>query len=259
MAEVLDEATLSVALELDGHQPSLAVIGKADRSNMRNVAVVLNLLADEHERCVSLDFGGIESMDTGALRCLAGSANAFKNRQKRLHLKEASGAVRSLLDKHSLSELFCEEQECAHRCSPSTCRIAARTWEFDVFTLPCEMAYCREVRTRVDRVAEAVGLNKHEREDIMLAVGEAAANAVRHGRTDEDENSIGIICVATQDRLCVSISDNGPGFCLDDIPGLEAVVLSDRGRGIHCINAVMDEVDFDFESGTTVRMVKLAG
>jgi len=55
----------------------------------------------------------------------------------------------------------------------------------------------------------------------------------------------------------ISISDEGPGFCPDDIPSIEEAMMLERGRGIHCMNAVMDEVRFEFWRGTTVRMAKL--
>jgi anti-sigma regulatory factor (Ser/Thr protein kinase) len=93
----------------------------------------------------------------------------------------------------------------------------------------------------------------------MLAVGEAAANAVEYGRSASAESYFTVSCLATPHKLSVSVSDHGPGFNLDDVPDSPPEPLFERGRGIHCMNAVMDEVGYSFDGGTTVRMMKLGG
>ena len=256
MARVSDTAPLTISVEADGQQLSLTLTGKADFSNISDVVAVLDRLADEHERCVSLDLSGLESMDTDALKGLAGSAGAFRERRKRLHLKEASNAVHNLLDKFHLSEIFCVKHKCAGGCNPITCGIAAEAWITDVFTLPCDITQCQEARMRVDRVAEAIGFDMCMRSDIKLAVGEAVANAVKYGYTKAGMAQFTVSCFATPEKLCVSVSDNGPGFSFDNLPSFEESLFMEHGRGIHCMNAVMDEVTFQFEVGTTVRMVK---
>lgn len=256
MAMVVDAAPLTVAVDLNGRNPSLAVTGTADHSNITSVVDLLERLAAEHEQCVSLDLGGLESADTGAIGKLACSAGAFRDRQKRLRLRNASAAVRSTLDRLSISDAFCVEHECSHDCRPDLCGIVSEAWAVDVFTLPASMAHCQEARIRVDSAAEAVGFSKCQRGDVALAVGEAVANAVEHGRAGSEESRFTVSCVATPERLCVSVSDTGAGFDPHDLPGVEESFLHERGRGIHCIRAVMDEVSFNFEVGTTVRMVK---
>lgn len=257
MAHISNAAPLTISVEADGQQLSLTLAGKADFSNISDVVTVLNRLADEHERCVSLDLSGLESMDTDALKGLAGSAGTFRERRKRLHLKNASDAVHSILDKFLLSDIFCVKHRCAGICNPITCGIAAEAWITDVFTLPCEITHCHEARTRVDLVAEAVGFDKCLRGDIKLAVGEAVTNAAKYGRSNDGTAQFTVSCFATPEKLCVSISDNGPGFTFKDLPSFEDSLFMEHGRGIHCMNAVMDEVTFQFETGTTVRMVKL--
>ena len=131
------------------------------------------------------------------------------------------------------------------------------SWEADHFTLSSSMANCQEARVRVDRVAEAAGMCQVARSDIMLAVGEAVANAVEHGNCGNPDGSFRVCCLATAEKLWVSVSDEGLGFRPDDLPSIEEALLTERGRGVHCMNAVMDEVGFDFASGTTVRMMKM--
>ena len=251
----IDEAPVNIAVDMHGRQPSLRVAGNADLPNMLSVVEVLDRLADEHEACVSLDLGEVESMDAGALQCLARRAGSLKDRRKRLHLKRVSSVVDSLLDKHLISDLFCREEH-TRECTPGSCGIAEKNWDLDVFVMPATMAYCGKARARVDQVAQAVGFSRCRRSDIMLAVGEAVANAVKHGSSEDGRGYFTIYCLATPERLQITVSDCGSGFDPSALPSLEEALIVESGRGIHCMEAVMDEVDFHFEAGTTVRMVK---
>ncbi len=134
--------------------------------------------------------------------------------------------------------------------------VASEPWLMDYFTFPATTKYCREARTRIERLVCSAGVSEQVRYDIALAVGEAVANAVEHGNGNNPDGSFTVRCVATPKRIFVSVSDQGPGFDPEELPSLSEALLRDRGRGIHCILAVMDEVGFDFASGTTVRMVK---
>jgi serine/threonine-protein kinase RsbW len=128
-------------------------------------------------------------------------------------------------------------------------------WEMDTFTLPSAMIHCQQARQRVDRLAETLGFSKAARRDVMMAVGEAVTNAIEHGNAGEDDHFT-VRCLATPERLCISVSDNGSGFCPDSLPSMQDALFQEHGRGIHCIRALMDEVTFFFDAGTTVRMVK---
>lgn len=134
--------------------------------------------------------------------------------------------------------------------------VASEPWVMDFFTFPATSKYCREARTRVERLVCSVGVSEQVKYDVALAVGEAVANAVEHGNGNNSNGSFTVRCVATPKRILVSVSDHGPGFDPQELPSLSEALLRDRGRGIHCILAVMDEVGFDFSVGTTVRMVK---
>lgn len=256
MGQLVDATPLTIAVEVDEYRPSLSVSGKADQDSISGVVSALDRLADDHDRCVSVDLGSLESIDAAALKHLASVAGSFIDRRKRLHLKSASRAVQHLLDKLLVSQLFCLQKECIHGCCPGNCNIACEHREMDFFTLPSSMENCHQARARVDEVAAAVGFDRCQRADVMLAVGEAVSNAIRHGRTNDGGCCFTVTCVASQEKLCVSVSDDGPGFRPDDAPPLSNNPLIEHGRGIHFMNTVMDEVSFHFDTGTTVRMVK---
>lgn len=248
-------APMSLSLQSDGDQPSLAVSGHVDETNVYRLVTVLDHLVDEHERCVSLDLGEVESIDVAALGYLAESAGALSERQRRLHLREASGAVRRCLNRHPLGDLFCLEEQCLGR----RCEIASKICRIEVFDLPSDPVCCREARSRVMRVAREAGLEGQWLGDVMLAVGEAVTNAIRHGHSGLEDSSFTVSCLASSDRISVSVSDSGPGFCTADVPSYEEAMLAEHGRGIHCMNSLVDDVSFAFDGGTTVRLVKRVG
>ena len=248
----LSIAPLSLTLESDGNQPSLVVSGHVDETNIDRLVTVLDHLVEEHEHCVSLDLTDVASIDATALGCLAESAGTFSERRRRLHLKDASDAVQQSLDRHLLMDILCSEPECAGHA----CEIAARICRMDLFTLPSDAAYCREARDRVRQVAESAGLGGNWLRDVLLAVGEAVSNAIRHGSIGADDSSFTVSCIANPERISISVSDNGPGFRIQDIPNFEDALFREHGRGIHCMNVLMDEVGFSFEGGTSVRLVK---
>jgi len=257
MAQAIGATPLEVSLESDGHAPSVVVKGQVDGDNISNLISVLDKLAGEHEQCISLDMSEVESIDDSALEILAGSAGALSVKQRRLRLADASGTVSSLFNKHSISDAFCRENHCEHKCGSGSCHLAASTCQVDVFTLPSEYTYCREARDRVMQVAEASNFSKCKLADVKLAIGEAISNAVRHGHSGKPDSTFTISCIATTERVCVTVRDSGPGFRPEDIPSFEDALFMEHGRGVHCMNAVMDEVTFSFEGGTTVRLVKL--
>lgn len=259
MAPAVNVAPISICIDNDKAKPSVKVSGHANRSNITEVVDVLDQVTNTDKCCVSLHLGDLESIDHIAIQHLAISAGVLKSSRRRLHLESASEAVIELLNRLQLTEIFCNHSECLYPCSPECCCHAAKSWEMDVFTFPSDLGRCREARERIDRVAESVGFNKNKRGDVSLAVGEAVTNAIKYGSRDQQDAMVTVTCIATSEKIRVTIHDNGPGFDLNNIPSFEDALFAESGRGVHCINAVMDEVSFDFTSGTTVRMTKFSG
>lgn len=92
--------------------------------------------------------------------------------------------------------------------------------------------------------------------DIKVAVGEALANAVRHGSPRGDADEVGIDVVGFDDRVIVRITDTGCGFAGD--ASCTGDVYAAGGRGVMFMRALMDRVDFEVgeHGGTTVTLVK---
>lgn len=103
---------------------------------------------------------------------------------------------------------------------------------------------------------------KHWSEDevmqVVLALDEALANAIRHGCKGDPTKSVQ--CIVTHDAsggLTIVVRDPGPGFEVAKVPNpLEGDnVFKSSGRGVFLINQLMDEVAFA-DGGREVQMRK---
>jgi anti-sigma regulatory factor (Ser/Thr protein kinase) len=95
-----------------------------------------------------------------------------------------------------------------------------------------------------------VGLGREREQDMVLAVNEAATNAIRHG------GGIGELELIQDDSraLIVQISDDGPGMPAD-APVRDPSSEQAGGRGRYLIQKTCDHVEYRTgPTGTTVRL-----
>ncbi|PKQ37195.1 MAG: hypothetical protein CVT59_09050 [Actinobacteria bacterium HGW-Actinobacteria-1] len=92
--------------------------------------------------------------------------------------------------------------------------------------------------------------------DIRVAVGEALANAIRHGSPGGDADQVSIEVSAYADRVMIRVSDSGNGFDGCSVPNEDLYASS--GRGVMFMRALMDHVEFESctDGGTVVTLVK---
>lgn len=125
--------------------------------------------------------------------------------------------------------------------------------------LPNEPSRVPEVRAFVASFLADVRASVEISSEILLAVGEAAANATRHGKNPEGRSEVRVYCSLEGPSVSITIADDGPGF---DPARVAAAELPDRfasgGRGLFLMRALMDEVEVEpaGERGTKVTMFR---
>lgn len=92
--------------------------------------------------------------------------------------------------------------------------------------------------------------------DLETAVGEACANALKHGSPRGDLDEVRAKCMKNGRTLIVEISDNGCGFDPEGMPSPSPERMLEGGMGVFLMKALTDNVEFEFRHGTTVRLVK---
>jgi serine/threonine-protein kinase RsbW len=123
--------------------------------------------------------------------------------------------------------------------------------------VPGKPEYVRTVRLAVSSLANKVGFDIEAIEDIKVAVSEACSNIVCHSTIDSDK-FYHVTCEICEDRLEISIEDEGVGFDMEAYEEPSLGQIKEGGLGVFIIKALMDEVNVRSEigSGTCIKMIK---
>jgi len=125
------------------------------------------------------------------------------------------------------------------------------------FGVPADARLMAEARGRIAEMLVPLGMPDSTIFDIKVAVGEALANAVRHGSPRGSRDDIGVEVSAYDDRVEILISDSGRGF--DGRAVVSQDIFAPSGRGVLFMRALMDTVEFASSAtggGTSVRLAK---
>ena len=136
--------------------------------------------------------------------------------------------------------------------------ISTEIFDYVNMTLPCKPEYVGVVRLTVSAIANRMGFNIEEIEDIKVAVAEACTNAIKHGLDEEFDASFTIFA----DKMTISIKDRGKGVKIENIAELDLGNPSENGGlGLFIIKSLMDDVDIisGIGRGTQITMTKFLG
>jgi serine/threonine-protein kinase RsbW len=110
-----------------------------------------------------------------------------------------------------------------------------------------------------ERIAEEMGFDEDDRDDIAISVTEAVNNAIVHGNNADPYKQVVIELSTDNGELRVSVMDEGRGFDLGEVPDptIPENLMKPFGRGIHIIRRLMDDVWIDrLQTGCRVTMIK---
>ena len=115
--------------------------------------------------------------------------------------------------------------------------------------VPNEASRISEVRRFVGSFLADLRAPVDASSEVLLAVGEAAGNAYRHGRRPSGRSELRVRCEYEHPWLTVTVADDGPGF----VPAERAHVLPDPfasgGRGLFLMKELMDEIAIEGTPG----------
>ncbi len=139
-------------------------------------------------------------------------------------------------------------------------KVSTISREVDVISMkiPSKPEFVSVIRLTVSSIANRIGFNIDDIEDIKVAVAEACTNAIKHSKNTEFEVDFELDI----DRICIVVKDDGKGFIHEDIKSPNLLEPKEEGGlGIFIIKSLMDEVEFDSKpgKGTEMRMIKYLG
>lgn len=118
--------------------------------------------------------------------------------------------------------------------------------------VPNEAARIGDVRRFVAAFLADLRAPVEASSEVLLAVGEAAGNAYRHGRVESRRSEMRVRCEYEHPWLTVTVADDGPGFVpTEEDEGLPDPLAS-GGRGLFLMKELMDDVAIQSPPGTTV-------
>ncbi|RKD22631.1 anti-sigma B factor RsbW [Ammoniphilus oxalaticus] len=131
-------------------------------------------------------------------------------------------------------------------------------------TIPAEADFVDVVRLSLYGIATKMGFSYEDIEDMKVAVSEACNNAVIHAYDKGNSGQIDVHFEEQKDGLRITIKDFGSSFNYEKVSN-EAESLHDKelsevtvgGLGIFMMQALMDDVQVNNETGTEVILIKL--
>jgi len=134
----------------------------------------------------------------------------------------------------------------------------ARMRQVTYLEVPSRSEYIQELICQIAHSALCVGYADCDLDNnLKLALVEALTNAMEHGNHWTEGSLVRLECDLTSQRLEVSIEDQGPGFDVGSLPDPTSgeQLLSERGRGVFLMQAIMDQVRYN-RQGNRVTMIK---
>ena len=125
------------------------------------------------------------------------------------------------------------------------------------FNIPGKPAYLTMVRLAIGSVADTMGFDFEEIEDIKTAVSEACKNVSCHG-LDGFAEEYSVECIADEGYLEMYVTDNSDGHVLERLAKPCQSCPNEGNLVIFVIQSLMSEVEIlDGSQGKkTIKMVK---
>jgi serine/threonine-protein kinase RsbW len=133
-------------------------------------------------------------------------------------------------------------------------QILAKTFRL---TLRSTTKQIGRVETFVNKIGRFAHLDEIQMHKLMIAVTEAANNAIIHGNKQDKAKKVKLTCEVCFPWLVVTVVDEGKGFNPKKVesPLRKKNLLKESGRGIFLMRTLMDKVDYRVgEHGVRVQL-----
>ncbi len=120
---------------------------------------------------------------------------------------------------------------------------------------PSLMENVRIVESFIENARERFAIDDDVYGNILVSVMEAVNNAIQHGNKLDKNKNVTLQLLPSESQLTFIISDEGPGYNLDDLPDPTRPdnIEKPNGRGIFLIRHLADQVLFQ-NNGAAVEL-----
>ena len=240
-----------------GSQPIVKISGQADFHNQHQISEAFEELFNKKKYIIQTDLEDLHYIDSSALSTLIKCADQANKAGGRIELISISKQVSRVLTLCGAAMFFkADIRDVPVSNDDGRVLPSENFWHVSNFCFQASPGAITFARKRVAEVIRSLPLSSSDCHDTLVAVGEALANAIKHGCGCDPQLRITVKCVAGPNRLAIDITDPGKGFHPDNVPPPSPKTLIEGGMGIYIMRELMDEVSFSFDGNTTVRLVK---
>lgn len=113
----------------------------------------------------------------------------------------------------------------------------------------------RQLERFVKKIADQYRLDEGQYGNVLISLTEAVSNAIIHGNKQDSNKKVCISLTEEKNKISISVSDQGKGFDVHDIPDptTEERLFCIGGRGVFIMKRLCDEVCY-CNNGTTVKL-----
>ena len=238
--------------------PSVVVSGDINYRSVSGLKEALAKLIEEGCRQICLDCKTVDFVDSSGIGVIASAAGRLKSSGGQLQLRHRTRQLEHALVVSGFASLIQTDE--TQPSAPPPAVAADHVWQTMDLSLPARADVDAVIRRRVMEIAQTMPFSREDLDDIKLAVGEAASNAFRHGRFDDEADKVRVSCISNSRGLTAEITNPGIPFDPAAITAPDVSRLPEGGMGIHFMRASMDRVEFEFgPRSITVRLTKEFG
>ena len=126
----------------------------------------------------------------------------------------------------------------------------------NVLTIPSNPKKIIELEGFLTGVLANLNVSKDRYPEMLISLTEAVNNAIIHGNKLDETKTVQINCTGKKNKhLCFSITDEGKGFNVKEVPDPTSNEYIDccGGRGVFIMSNLADRIQFK-NNGSTVEM-----
>ncbi|WP_319586227.1 anti-sigma factor antagonist [uncultured Desulfobulbus sp.] len=229
----------------------IRITGELDYDNCHEIESLIKASLAQNES-VTLMLDSLDFIDSSGLMSLVSTAMAARKNGSSVKIHSLNSHTAHILNVSGFWNLFEINKDVEIRQSIDL--ISCKTGVIKLEIHPTKDD-CRSARMKIAEFAEKMGFASEDIDDIKLALGEALSNVVRHGAVESQ--CIKIQCMASEDKLQLSIRYQSEEFDPDSVPIPNVEAPCEGGMGIHFMRLVMDSIRYRFNAGyASVMMVK---
>jgi len=119
----------------------------------------------------------------------------------------------------------------------------------------------KPLREKLKPFLDQAGLSEKGREEVLVAVGEACTNAIRHSYLGEKGHKIRVTLHDQREKLVLKIRDYGRKIDLSRVKAPELPPKKAGGLGIYFMKTIMDEMEYNtrHRQGNELILTKYKG